>query len=117
MFVALSAIRSKYLPMNVRRIARRDVPRVLDHVAEELAEERVGERVGLVVARDHRASEVGVAAHERVERLADHLLRDHREPRKVDERLEQRLPIQLDRPLADVDRQIPDPLEIRRRLS
>src|SRR5688500_17156903 len=48
-----------------------DVARILEHVGQQLTEGLLREQVDFVIAGDHFASERGVAAYERVERLAD----------------------------------------------
>ena len=58
----------------------------------------------------------GVALDERVERAAHHLLRATRHQRDVDERLQLRLVVELDRPLRDVGAQVRDALQVVRDL-
>ena len=62
------------------------------------------------------AARRGIALDEHIERAADHLLRASGHQRDVDERLQLRLVVQLDRPLRDVGAQVGDPLEIVRDL-
>ena len=90
-----------------------DRPGVGHHVGEELAEHLVLELVHLVVALEHVAGVLGVLLDERVERVADHLLRDGGHPGNVDERLERRLRDEHQHALRDVDRLVADPLEVR----
>ena len=64
--------------MRIRFERRLDRRRVLQHVGEELAENLCLQVVELVVLVEHLPGELHVAAHEGVQRVAQHRLGDRR---------------------------------------
>ena len=70
------------------------------------------ERVERVVGGQHRLGQRHVAADERVEGVAQHLLRELAHARDVDQRLDRRVLQVALAGLGDVDGQVADPLEV-----
>ena len=91
MLVAWSPIRSRCRETRIRSSAGSIVEWILQHVGEQLAEHLGLQRVQPIVAVEHRLREVEVAPHERVERVAQHRLRDVAILRDVDQRLDRRM--------------------------
>jgi hypothetical protein len=70
------------------------------------------EAVERVVGGQHRLGQRHVAADEGVEGVAQHLLGELAHPRDVDQRLDRRVLQVALAGLADVDRQVADPLQV-----
>ncbi len=88
MFVAWSAIRSRYFGDEEEPHRPGNRLRVFDHVRQQLAEELAVQLVDLVVAAADRERQLGVLADEGIEALAQHGERDVRHARDVDVGLE-----------------------------
>ena len=86
--------------------------RILDHVTRQLPRELLVDVIDRFVPRDDLDSELVVRIDECGDAVAQHLLRDVGHERDVDERLEQRLGIQLARAPCDFGRLIGDAFEV-----
>src|SRR5471030_423587 len=82
---------------------------ILQHVGQQLPENLRLQRVERIVLVEDVLGELGVAAHEGVQRVAEHALGDGRHARDVDELLDRRVADVLPRRFGDVDREVADP--------
>ena len=90
-----------------------DRMRVFDHEADSLTENLAVEIVHLLVVFTNFERQVRILADECVQTLPDHPLGDSSHARDIDVRLQLRFEVQLQGALADVDRHIAHPLEVR----
>lgn len=101
------------VPRNQDEIDRRlDGVRVAEDIGQQLSEDLILERIELVVLDEDSAGTGDVAGDERVERLAEHTLRQIAHSRQIDQRLDGRV---RDVPLggfADIDCEVGDAFEI-----
>ena len=89
--VAWSPMRSRWREIENQVERRFDRCRILQHVGEQFAEDLCLQPVEAVVFVEHLLREPGVAADERIERVAQHRLRDVAHLRDVDQLLDRRM--------------------------
>src|SRR6266550_5028299 len=86
--------------------------RIAHHIGQQFAENLVAELVDLIVAGQHGARQVDIAAHQRIEAVAHHLFCQLAHARQIDVGLHARMAHNTLRRLRDVDRLVAHALQI-----
>ena len=112
MLVAWSPMRSRFLATRISSKAAKTTAEFFHHVGEQLAEELVAQAVDLIVALQHAAREILIAADEGVEAVANHAFGEFAHARQVDVRLHLRMAQDAHGGLRDVDGLVADAFEV-----
>ena len=86
--------------------------RILHHIGQQLPKHLIPEMIHLIVPLVHASGQLRIPVDKRIQTFLHHGLRQLRHPGNIDERLQKRLLIQLQRAFGDIDRLIRHPLQV-----